>query len=1255
MSVRRGQQIMNKRILVILAVLIFTTVDALSQTSRGSLSGTVTDPKGDPVRGATVTVRNAATNFAFQTTTNDLGNFVTPSLAAGHYGVVVQAPGFKKADVPDVVIDVSIAAKVSVALEVGTVAEEVTVVGEAQEVINTLSPVLTNVISTKQIKDLPLPGRNPVDLARLQAGLAVSGTDTRNASVGGLRGTGTNVTQDGINAMDNFVKTSSFFALTAPSINSTSEFSVTVGTIGSDAGRGLAQVRIVTPSGGNQIHGSTFYAFRSDALNANTFFNNQNGTPKQRELQHFFGFTLGGPVYLPKIYDGRDKSFWFMAYEGFRENFQVTRNRTVLTPEARQGIFRYNGSNGQLQSVNLLSLGTAKALNPITLAQINAMPLPNNTLVGDGFNTAGSQFNVTGTDPNDKIDIRGDQKLVDNSPIGSHKLEVVVHRAHFLLTPDTFNSNEAPFPGGVSADQESTRWLTAAAIHSTFGSSATNEVRFGHQRAPVGFLRQSQPTVPFITFSRTSDAQLTNFDNTFLSQGRNTTVYQFLDNFSLVRGAHTFKMGAEVQSITAYNFNDAGINPNITLGVNSANANGILNTQFPNLPAGNTGTGIANRARDVYNNITGFLASATQTFNVVSPTSGFVPGATRERDIKQRDLSLYFEDQWRMRRNFTLNYGVRWEFLGVPQEINGLAIQPTNGIAGLFGISGTGNLFNPGVLKGTAPTILDFVNGKTGKALYGDDYNNFAPFLGFAYSPSFEHGPLHWLFGREGKSSIRAGFSIVYLHDGGTVVTNALGTGTTNPGLIQAAANNTPTGVLTAAGVPLRVPGFKIPISDAENFAANFNNGLWTFDPNLRVPYVEQWSFGIEREFATNMVVEARYVGNHAVKLYRGIDFNEVNIFENGFLREFLNAQKNLAINNGTTFAPGAPGTVPLPTLATLFAGLPAGTGFANSTFINNLTNNNVGAMAFSLANSSTFQANRANLAPNFFLVNPNASFARLLTNGSFSNYHSFQLEVRRRMSRGLYFQANYTFSKAITDGDLLASQSTLESPRTLRDSRLDRHRASFDQNHRFIANTIYELPFGRGRRFLNGGFAPIRKALEGWSVGSIINWQSGQPRSIFSNRSTFNQQNPGLNPVQLVGMSFDEFKRNIGIFRTGLGVFWINPNLLNITTDPRTGRLATSTIKDGIFAAPPPGTLGNFPRNALNGPRFFQTDISVIKRTYFKEQGNVEFKLNMQNVFNNANFQGRDFTFTDATFGLLNSTFAGSQRNMVVQIGINW
>jgi hypothetical protein len=481
-------------------LLILANFPVLAQSTVGSLSGLVSDPNGAAIVAAKVTLKNLATNEEFHGVTNSQGAFVFPQLVPGRYAATIEATGFKRADVTGIVIEVAQPSKIDLTMEVGTVSEEVTVSGEAQEIINSTSPTLSKTINAKQVEDLPLLNRNPLDLARLQAGLSVNGTDVRNASVQGLRGNATNVTQDGINAMDNFVKGSSFFAISSPSLNATSEFSITVGTVGSDAGRGVAQVTLLTPSGSNQFHGGVFYQHRNDALNANTFFNNATGTPKAILKQHFFGISASGPLWLPKIYDGRDKSFWFFSYEGFREPFSVTRNRTVLSDEAKAGIYRYVGANGQIQSVNLLSLGNFHALDPLTVSKFNAMPSANNDICGacDQLNLRGFRYNVPGTDPSDRYNGRFDQQLFNGEKWGSHRVEFVYHYGVFLLTPDTFNGLEAPFPGGVNAGQASTRTLWTTALHSTFGARMTNEARIGHQAAPVGFIRESFPTQPII-------------------------------------------------------------------------------------------------------------------------------------------------------------------------------------------------------------------------------------------------------------------------------------------------------------------------------------------------------------------------------------------------------------------------------------------------------------------------------------------------------------------------------------------------------------------------------------------------------------------------------------------------------------------------------------------------------------------------------------------------------------------------------------
>jgi hypothetical protein len=1270
-------------ILISSLLVLMIGISAFGQATTGSLTGVVSDSRGAIVAGATVTLRNNETGIDRVTTSNDQGEFLFPQVPPGEYSVIVESRSFKTALAPNIVVEVGSPARTTISLEVGAVSETVTVTA-AQDIINSTSPTLTNVINTRQVRDLPMPTRNPLDLAGLQPGVAVIGNGNRGASISGLRQTATNLTQDGINAMDNFVKTSSLFAISAPSLNSTSEFSITTGTVDSGAGRGVAQVRLVTRGGTNDFHGDIFYLNRNDYFQANDFFNNLTGTPRERQNQHFFGFTLGGPVIAPRfgeggrsIWNGRDRAFWFFSYEGFRENFSATRNRTVLTPEARTGIFRYTScvqpqsncpATPQTVPVNLLTIGAASALNPITGAQLNAMPLPNNTLVGDSLNTAGFRFNVTGKDTNDKIVLRYDHVLVEDSDLGSHKLEYVLNRAKFNLSPDTFNGIEAPFPGGIDATQGSTRWLMTAAIHSTFGS-ITNEARWGRQWAPVGFLRVAPPANPFLL----DFVSVTDFDNTFLSQGRDTQVTQLIDNMAIPMGSHTIRLGGDFQQIYADTFNDAGIHPRVFLGSNSDNSNGITNTDFPLLPAGATGNAIVTRARNVFADVTGFLGSASATFNVTSPSSGFVPGATRSRLFQQRDLALYVQDQWRAKSNLTLNFGLRWDYQGVPTIPNGLAIQVTN-VDDIFGVSGPGNLFNPNAPPGEAPAkaTLDFVSGDTGRGLYNNDWNNFAPFFGFAYSPDFKSGFLGKLFGAQGKSSFRGGYSISYLHDGFTVISNALGVGTTNPGLIQTAANTTPRGVLTGAGVALTTPTFSIPVTDRQNNLVNPNNSLWAIDPNLRIPYVQQWSFGYEREIARNTAFEVRYVANHGIKVWRANNFNEVNIFENGFLREFLNAQNNLnrfvtafprcgqAGQPACTFAnSGLPGQVPVPIFTNFFTGLSAPSGFASATFISNLNDNNIGAMANTLAFSNTYRANRENAArgipANFFVANPNSLGITLLGNNSMSNYHSLQAEVRRRFSGGLQFQADYTFSKAMTNAPnaLGNNQSTLTSFRTMRDTSLDYARSSQDQTHRFVANAIYDLPFGRGRQYFSNANGLVDRLVGGWTVGSIVVWQTRPPFYVASDRSTFNQFNPGNNPVDLVGMSFEEFKKNLGVFRTPTGVYFINPDLLTITTNAA-GAFESSSPRPGLFAVPAPGTFGNFPINSLSGPRYFNIDASLVKRIPITERVKGELKTTFINVLNNPNFVYNTQDFDSTNFGRITAQ-SGSPRVIHFTLKLTW
>src|SRR6185369_9750346 len=423
----------------LLAILLtcVLTLTAVGQVTTGSLNGTISDPSGANVAGATLTLVNTATGAERTTISSSVGAYDFQALQPGSYKMTVEAQGFKKAVDTDITISVATATQVNIPLEIGLAGETVTVMA-SQEVINTTSPSLTNIVNTRQVVDLPLGDRNPVNLAGLQAGIAVVGTDVRGSSVSGLRQTAVNLTQDGINAMDNFVKTSSFFALTTPSLNSTSEFSVTTGTVGSDSGRGAAQVNLVTKGGTNDFHGEAFLQIINSWTDSNTWFNNFNGTPKPILRQHYTGFDVGGPVYAPMVgeggptyWSGKDRAFFFFSYERFVQSDSRSRNRAVLTQTARNGIFRYT-AGGATQTVNLLTQAQVPfhALNPLMTTHLDQIPLPNNDsgCSGDGFNISCFTFNANQLTTNDKYVARYDHQLVNDTRLGSHKIEFVYSR-----------------------------------------------------------------------------------------------------------------------------------------------------------------------------------------------------------------------------------------------------------------------------------------------------------------------------------------------------------------------------------------------------------------------------------------------------------------------------------------------------------------------------------------------------------------------------------------------------------------------------------------------------------------------------------------------------------------------------------------------------------------------------------------------------------------------------------------------------------
>jgi len=558
---------------------------------------------------------------------------------------------------------------------------------------------------------------------------------------------------------------------------------------------------------------------------------------------------------------------------------------------------------------------------------------------------------------------------------------------------------------------------------------------------------------------------------------------------------------------------------------------------------------------------------------------------------------------------------------------------------------------------------VDFAGGPSKRGLYHKDTNNFAPNIGIAWDPR-----------GDGKLAVRAGYSVNYVNDGFVVAAQNAAVG--NAGLstnVPAAFLNGPT---VSSSVALTAPPFQVPVTFSQNFnnlGGNVANVGYAIDPNIRTPYVQQWNLNVQKDIGWNTTLTVGYVGNHAVGLFRAIDVNQVILGSNGFLADFNRARANGFIAAATPAnAPGCtgPGTatqcgffnplfnpnLPGSQALTVFPNI-CGTGalgaigptdFSGLDFINADVQNGLAGDLADIYNTNFCDPPGSN---NFFSPNNLLRGGDLLKNTSSSTYHAGIVEVRRRFSRGLYFQANYVFSKVLTDygADTNGDQSRFQPYSDNANPRADRGRAPFDLTHAFKANFTYELPFGKGH-----GFAPssgfVNRLVSGWNTASIFTWQSGLPFSIVSREATLNRAGTrSLRNTADGTLTPGQIQSNVGVFVQSNGtVYFINPALINPdgTGAAQPGLTCAPTVTGG-FCNPQPGQLGNLSLDAFNGPRYFNWDMAVGKDTQITERLKLTFRAEAFNVLNHPVFA----PFIDAN-GIaeanINSTTFGQSTSTV-------
>lgn len=486
---------------------------------------------------------------------------------------------------------------------------------------------------------------------------------------------------------------------------------------------------------------------------------------------------------------------------------------------------------------------------------------------------------------------------------------------------------------------------------------------------------------------------------------------------------------------------------------------------------------------------------------------------------------------------------------------------------------------------------FDFVGGNAGSAgqFFKSDKNNFAPNIGFAYSPNFKTKFIRTIFPGEGRTVIRGGFSESYINDefvrspDNALQNQGLSVTPIDSGL-TAAIDNPP---------PVPTPPFvPPPLTFASiNALAPGANVAFLIDPNLQLPRVEQYNFGIQREIGLKSVLEIRYVGNRSHELIRTVDLNQVDIRSNGFLPDYIRARSNLLLTGNAACTPAQ--NAGCQTL-TVFPSLANGGSLNSAAVINLLRNGSVADLArryVTLGQTGSVQ----------ILPNPNMGILDLLGNLGQSNYNALQVELRRRFSQGLLLQANYTFQKTLDNispgnpGINSEDQTRVAAFLDNLNPHLDYGRADFDQTHVFNINAVYDLPFGKGKYFLNDHGGAFDRLVGGWQLGGILRINSGTPLTIVDPRGTLNRVGRSANQTAVTDLTNAQIDNQVGIFNQNGIVYFINPSVIN--TDGRgAAAFGQPAFTGEVFFDNGPGEFGTLARSTINGPTFTELEMSLTK-----------------------------------------------------------
>ena len=1288
----------------VLAMLIACPLFAQA-TVTSTISGVVTDTAGGTIPGVAVVAKNEA-GATFDTVTNAEGVFALPSMNAGTYVLTVSLNGFKTAVVSNVSVRPGVPASVKVVLEVGGLEETVNV-QSSTELINSQTPTISSTLNADELNRMPTPTRNALNAVTFLPGVNTA-TTNRESRINGLPETFINITLDGVSNNDNFLRsTDSFFASVTPRQDAVEAVSVTTAAAGAElGGSGAVTINFATRSGTNQLSGSAYEYWRDTSLNSNYWFNKRDGLPRNDVKLNQYGGRLGGPIVIPGLYDGHNKAFFFFHYEQLRFPNSFSRTRTVLSPRALDGWFRYEGPGGQVREVNVLSLAAANgqisAIDPTVRDLLNRIqtsmtttgavtPTSDPLLDSYVWLSPGSLFEHQPT-------LRIDYNINDK-----HRLSGSTQMIWSERDPDYLNNADVRFPGAPNFRFfHSFRPLHSISLRSTLSSTIVNQVRGGitalggasyfgdpSSNGPQTFQDQRGYAIDFDT-----NIGLTNWFTENGPSWRSAPTFEIADTLSWLKGTHSLSLGGSWLRSSAWE-NAQQIVTGINLGFDTTNdpAVGLFTTtNFPNATAANL-----TDARELYSLLTGRVTAVTGQAALDPSSNTYAAFAPRRREGRIDMYSGFIQDSWRMTPTFTLNGGVRYDlqmpFVPVNDVMSTVTLESICGVSGL-GSGGTYNrcnLFQPGASGGVNPEFIQFTRGTKG---YETDKNNFSPNVGFAWRPNVQGGWLRALLGDPEQATLRAGYSVAYERHGLSDWTGVYGL---NPGSTLSLTRNASTGLVPAGQswpVLLSQPDrlFNAPFPESPTYPIairpNRADNINGFAPDLKIGYAGTWTVSFQRSISRDMAVDIRYVGTRGWSQWSTLNYNTLrmeNLLNNHFLDEFKLAMANLTANNaagGTRtgsfayFGSGT-GTSPLPiylaylngrTDATNAAAYTGGTQtWTNTAITQDLVRVNPQPVnsANDLDGNLTRRQNAlsAGLPANFFVGNPDANQVNVTDSGAFSDYHAFQVELRRRLSRGLSTNVNYQY--AIEGGSAFDGFSfgrVMDPTENVR--------------HAFKVQWDWQVPVGQGQRYGSSFGHILNGVLGGWSVNGVGRIQS---RVIdFGN-------------VRLVGMTLDEltkvYKHEVRANpSTGLGTVYNLPQDLidntrrafNVDPSSATG-YSSLGVPTGRYFAPDNSADCIEIRNGDCAPRtvmvrtpwFTRFDIGITKRFPIQGSFNFEVRFDLLNIFDNVNFTPFDYqdisntlltAYSSATFGQVttayrdpSNTYDPGGRIGQLMLRVNW